>query len=236
MKKIRNRILLFVLVLLVSACASLKQQAKKGPGWYVVKPTDTLYSIAWRYNIDHLELADWNDLREPYTINPGDQLMLLPEQDGHKQRKKQQASSTDAIATTPVKLKPLQPTYNQVIRWQWPTSGKMISRFEKKSLDRRGIDIRGEPGQPVFAVADGKVVYSGTGLADYGNLIIVKHDNVYLSAYAHNQTRLVKEGQQVRRGETIAKMGQNEDNLPVLHFQIRKKGQPVDPLNYLPDI
>lgn len=236
MKTIQNRLLLLTLVLFVAGCATLKQQAKKGPGWYVVKPTDTLYSIAWRYNIDHLELADWNDLQEPYTINPGDQLMLLPEQEGRKQDKKRQITSTLATAPTPVKVKPLQPTYNQVIRWQWPTAGKLINRFEKKSLDRRGIDIRGETGQPVFAVADGKVVYSGTGLADYGNLIIVKHDNVYLSAYAHNKKRLVKEGQQVRRGETIAQMGQNEDNLPVLHFQIRKQGQPVDPLTYLPDI
>ena len=90
MKKIANSLLLFALVLFLSSCASLQQQSKKGPGWYVVKPTDTLYSIAWRYNIDHLELADWNGLREPYTINPGDQLMLLPEQEGRKHYKKQQ--------------------------------------------------------------------------------------------------------------------------------------------------
>ena len=122
------------------------------------------------------------------------------------------------------------------MNWQWPTNGKLLNRFSYGDLNRRGIDIAGKIGQPVYAVADGRVVYSGTGLADYGNLIIVKHNSTFLSAYAFNRSRLVKEGMQVKSGSKIALMGRGKDDQPMLHFQIRKKGKPVDPLQYLPEI
>jgi lipoprotein NlpD len=110
----------------------------------------------------------------------------------------------------------------------------VLNRFSYKDISRRGIDIAGKIGQPVRAVAGGKVVYSGDGLANYGNLIIVKHSNTYLSAYAFNRAVLVKEGNQVAQGEIISEMGLNADKKAVLHFQIRKNGKPVDPLRYLP--
>ncbi len=142
---------------------------------------------------------------------------------------------TEAEKNPSVIVKPLTPSYKQTIYWRWPTQGKVINLFSINDLDSRGIDIAGEIGQPVYAVAEGKVVYSGTGLTGYGNLIIVKHDNTYLSAYAYNSNRLVQEGVQVKKGTHIANMGSGKNNVPMLHFQIRKNGKPVDPLLYLPD-
>lgn len=226
----------FLLVLAVSACQTLQQHKLKGPGWYRVKPTDTLYAIAWRYGLDYRTLAAWNGLSEPFKVNPGQQLTLIkPDKiptlpDGKKVVIEKTKSGS------PVIVKSLTPDYNRVIRWRWPTSGKVLNRFSAKALDRRGIDIAGKIGQPVYAVADGRVVYSGSGLADYGNLIIIKHNETYLSAYAYNRERLVKEGMDVKRGAKIAEMGQGKNKLAALHFEIRKNGEPVDPLQYLPEL
>ena len=118
--------------------------------------------------------------------------------------------------------------------WLWPTDGSPLNTFLASQLDRRGIDIAGEAGQPVRAVADGRVVYSGNGLAGYGNLIIIKHSDTYLSAYAYCQERLVQEGETVKAGHLVAKMGLH-DNQAKLHFEIRRNGKPVDPMKYLPD-
>ena len=119
------------------------------------------------------------------------------------------------------------------IKWIWPTEGRISSHFLKST---KGMDISGKIGQPVLASAAGKVVYSGTGLRGYGKLIIIKHNNAYLSAYAHNNKLLVKEGQTVSRGQVIAEMGKTDSKLVRLHFEIRKNGKPVDPLKYLPRI
>ena len=119
------------------------------------------------------------------------------------------------------------------VDWMWPTKGKVLEGFTEST---KGIDIAGKPGQPVTASAAGKVVYSGAGLRGYGKLIIIKHNNTYLSAYAHNNKLLVKEGQTVARGQQIAEMGNSDTNLIKLHFEIRKNGKPVDPLKYLPGI
>ena len=119
------------------------------------------------------------------------------------------------------------------IKWIWPTEGRVSSHFSKST---KGMDISGKTGQPVLASAAGKVVYSGTGLRGYGKLIIIKHNNAYLSAYAHNNKLLVKEGQTVSRGQIIAEMGKTDSKLVRLHFEIRKNGKPVDPLKYLPRI
>ncbi len=119
------------------------------------------------------------------------------------------------------------------IKWIWPTKGRVSSHFLKST---KGMDISGKTGQPVLASAAGKVVYSGTGLRGYGKLIIIKHNNAYLSAYAHNNKLLAKEGQTVSRGQIIAEMGKTDSKLVRLHFEIRKNGKPVDPLKYLPRI
>jgi lipoprotein NlpD len=116
--------------------------------------------------------------------------------------------------------------------WVWPTSGKVVAGFETANL--RGIDFAGNAGQPVLASAGGKVVYAGTGLRCYGKLIIVKHNSTYLSAYAHNRDILVKEGQQVSKGQKISEMGDTDTDQVKLHFEIRRLGKPVDPVKYLP--
>ncbi len=229
------RSLTVLLFFLLTGCQALEQTRLKGPGWYLVKPTDTIYSIAWRYGLDYRTLALWNGLNEPYQVAPGEQLILVkPDKIPSASGEKIVVEKTET--GKPVVVKSLTPEYNRVIRWRWPTKGKVLKGFSSKALDQRGIDIAGDLGQPVHAVADGKVVYSGTGLADYGNLIIIKHNDTYLSAYAYNQSRLVKEGMQVKRGATIAKMGQDKNKLAMLHFQIRKNGKPVDPLRYLPQL
>ncbi len=232
---------LSLLLLSMSGCTALKTQSLKGPGWYQVKPTDTLYSIAWRYGLDFRELAQWNGLSEPFVLHPGQQLTLLkpaqvPQTGNVKTAKAAPEPERGDSKESKVVAKPLTPSYNRAIRWHWPLRGKILNRFASASLDRRGIDIAGKIGQPVKAVADGKVVYSGTGLSGYGNLIIIKHDNIYLSAYAYNSKRLVVEGKRVKAGDIIAEVGLGKNRMPMLHFQIRKQGKPVDPMKYLPNL
>ncbi|MFZ5466233.1 MAG: peptidoglycan DD-metalloendopeptidase family protein, partial [Pseudomonadota bacterium] len=120
------------------------------------------------------------------------------------------------------------------IAWAWPTEGRVVSSFLAGHATRKGIDIAGELGQPVRAAASGEVVYSGSGLAGYGRLIILKHDERFLSAYAYNQALLVSEGETVQSGQIIARMGQAEAGKPMLHFEIRLDGNPIDPLRQLP--
>ena len=118
------------------------------------------------------------------------------------------------------------------VAWQWPSSGKVILPFTE--MGNRGVDIGGKPGDPVLAAADGKVVYVGTGIRGFGQLLIVKHNATFLSAYAHNRKMLVSEGQQVTRGQKIAEMGNTDSDIVKLHFEIRKQGKPIDPMLYLP--
>jgi lipoprotein NlpD len=131
------------------------------------------------------------------------------------------------------KVEPAKPANgDDKIDWGWPASGKIIAGFNETSS--KGVDLSGKPGDPVLAAASGRVVYAGTGLRGYGKLVIVKHDNSYLSAYAHNQNLLVKEGQAVSRGQKIAELGDTDSDRPKLHFEIRRQGKPVDPGKYLP--
>jgi lipoprotein NlpD len=118
------------------------------------------------------------------------------------------------------------------LTWAWPLAGKVVERFDEKR--NKGIDITAREGDPVLAAGDGSVVYSGSGLRGYGNLVIVKHNDEFISAYAHNRQILVKQGQAVKRGQRIAEAGKTESSVPKLHFEIRRGGKPVDPLQYLP--
>lgn len=214
--------------------------AKFAEGDYTVRPTDTLYSIAWRYDLDVEQLAQWNQLAKPYTIKTGQRLYLRP-----TKPKKMQASADTSKDTKPpaVKTTSRVPTQKNTtssakqsgsVKWQWPVQGEVFGRFKSGSLQHQGIDIGGTIRQPIHAAATGKVVYSGNALQGFGNLIIIKHNDQFLSAYAQNDKRLVKEGQQVNAGEKIAEMGKNAKGRIGLHFQIRKNGKPVNPERYLP--
>jgi lipoprotein NlpD len=250
---------ILLLTLLVSGCISGQAQTSRhaGNGWYTVKPTDTLHSIAWRYGLDHKTLASWNQISEDYVVNPGQKLVMrnLGDQSlgdetlgdeivaqtpvNSTSSNSSGSSTTDqssvklSVSSTKAKVVKVPTTTKPPSRWLWPVKGKLLNTFSIKRLDRRGIDIAGQLGQDVRATAAGKVVYSGDGLIGYGNLIIIKHNETYLSAYAYCKERLVNEGTRVQAGAIIAKMGQHKNKLARLHFEIRKNGKPVDPMKYL---
>ena len=238
MKPYLQSLYTLIIVFGLTSCGTFtgSAQVDRGSGWYTVKKSDTLYSIAWRYGLDYQQLALWNQIGQDFIIHPGQRLILVKPKNaslvannketsksGKKTGQAKQGKATDSIKTA-----------NKTVKWRWPASGKIISTFAANKLERKGIDIAGKLGQAIHSVADGKVVYSGNGLAGYGNLIIIKHDETYLSAYAYNQQRLVKEGMTVKVGTVISKMGQHPNGSTMLHFEIRKNGKPVDPLRYLP--
>lgn len=208
----------------------------KMSGTHVIKPGESLYEIAWRYNRDFVELAQVNGLKSPYHIKAGQKLSLskpsAPSRTASKKTTesvKKSTPKTQAQKITPAK----QASLPERFAWEWPTSGKIIQHFSNEK-GQKGIDISGKTGQPVLAAAPGVVVYSGNGLRGYGELIIVKHNDEYLSAYAHNRQLFVKEGDSVKALQQIAEMGQTGTESTRLHFEIRRKGQPVNPLQFLP--
>jgi lipoprotein NlpD len=203
---------------------------------------DTLYRIATDHGISALDLAMWNAVPPPYVIHPGEVLRLYPSSHAMQSRPAASNVSTPhqvsgafmpphaAPAAVPEPLS--APTSS--LRWLWPADGSVASRFVAGEPTRQGIDISGQAGQPVRAAADGVVVYSGSGLVGYGELVIVKHNDAWLSAYGHNRARLVNEGQRVTAGQQIAEMGRSGASADMLHFEIRYNGKPVDPTAYLP--
>lgn len=209
--------------------------AQARPAETRVKKGDTLYSLAREYDLKVAQLARWNFIRAPYRIHPGEKLRLSPPSVAGRQPAGQPAAPADK---RPLKVTPSpRPTVtlpSKVSRWTWPVSGKVVKTFDRRDTARKGIGIAGSRGQTVSAAADGQVVYSGNGLVSYGNLIIIKHSNAYLSAYAHNRQLLVKEGDAVKAGQSIARMGGADKKGAVLHFEIRRNGKPVNPLRYLP--
>ena len=272
------------------------------PGYYIVKPGDTLIRIALENGQNYRDIAAWSGLENPNLIEVGQELRVRPpdsravakpvntasgvevhpvpaggaaapapadglrrEPKGGKLPYSEQAwaqaqkpeapivaakvepkpeakpeSKPDPKVETKVETKaePAKPETSKAangdskIEWGWPASGKIIASFNETSS--KGVDLAGKSGDPVFAAAGGRVVYAGTGLRGYGKLVIVKHDNSFLSAYAHNQSLLVKEGQAVSKGQKIAELGDTDSDRPKLHFEIRRQGKPVDPGKYLP--
>ncbi len=192
-------------------------------GGYRVQPDDTLYSISWRYKQDYKVLAAYNGIKPPYTIHVGQQLRIPNQSASPNNPQKAPTPQADRMG----------PPQTHII-WRWPTQGKIIEFYSNKEPGNKGIDIAGKLSQAVYAAASGKVVYGGSGLPRYGNLLIIKHDDVYLSAYAHNQTLLVKEGQQVVAGQKIALLGKTGTQQHKLHFEIRHDGRPINPLPLLP--
>lgn len=225
---------------------------------YRVQQGDTLYAIAWRAGKDFRELARWNGIRSPYTIYPGQVLRLTaPASSTPKSTKGSQTASArestrsapkspgnTSSKSTPRTSKPSPkqavskpsppPPSSDNLRWTWPTKGPLVATFSASEQTRQGIKIGGSEGQAITAAEGGRVVYSGSGLIGYGRLIIIKHNDNYLSAYGHNRQLLVKEGDQVKKGDRIAEMGRSNDGKPMLHFEIRRVGKPVDPLPLLP--
>ncbi len=198
----------------------------------VVQRGQTVYRIATENGITALDLALWNDIPPPYTIHPGQRLRLYPGgARGSTAPARERTPSRPA--TVPVAPRPAAPAASS-IAWRWPAEGSVIATFLAGDPTRQGIDIAGKGGQPVRAAGDGVVVYSGSGLVGYGELVIVKHDDQWLSAYGHNRARLVNEGQLVKAGQQIAEMGRSGAARDMLHFEIRYNGKPVDPQQYLP--
>lgn len=205
----------------------------------VVKRGQTLYRIATENGISALDLAMWNGVPPPYTIYPGQRLRLYPSGGRASAPVASRPATRPSSGTAPPRSAPPSPVpvaapASSPIAWRWPTEGQLIGRYANGDPTKQGIDIAGSGGQSVRAAADGVVVYSGSGLVGYGELIIVKHNDQWLSAYGHNRARLVNEGQIVKSGQQIAEMGRSGAARDMLHFEIRYNGKPLDPLAYLP--
>ncbi|MCA1799212.1 MAG: peptidoglycan DD-metalloendopeptidase family protein [Xanthomonadaceae bacterium] len=227
---------------LALACAVLVACAAQPGHWrdapsYTVRSGDTVYSIAFRHGLDWRNVARWNGIDGPgYLIRPGQVLQLHGASQGAPQTastprtatRSEPSGTTAQRPVTPVTPRP-SPAATTGVSFQWPADGELIARGNGK-----GIAIAGSSGQAVRAAAAGRVVYTGSGLIGYGELIIVKHNNQLLSAYAHNQRILVQEGDEVSAGQRIATMGEGPGRRTMLHFEIRIDGLAVDPLQHLP--
>ena len=217
--------------LLLAACSS-QPKWYEDPDTHIVRSGETLYSIAFRYGKSPEELTRWNRLGDGSLIYPGQVLRLVPPT-GSSPRASTRTTSTRSTstrqATTPLPKIPAQPSP----QWRWPTSGRIDVEFGEKPGPGTGVLIDGKTGQPVVAAAAGRVVYAGSGLIGYGQLIILKHNETYLSAYGYTSSLLVKEGQEVKKGQRIATMGEGPERKPRLHFEIRRNGKPVNPRQYL---
>jgi lipoprotein NlpD len=249
--------------LLLGACAD---SADGGPESYIVRPQDTLYSIAWRHDLDFRDLARWNNIGADFHISVGQVLVLggprrgvgtaaaasrsvaaptaATGSPGARPNDAPQVSKplplppaavpsarapAAAVAAVPGTQAASSSAAGAAMKWVWPTERAAAPR----SVPGGGILLAGKLGQDVRAVSAGRVVYTGSGLRGYGNLIIIKHADSLLSAYAHNREMLVRDGQEVAAGQVIAHMGQGPQQLPVLYFEIRQNGKPIDPLPYL---
>lgn len=203
----------------------------------LVQRGQTVYRIATENGITALDLALWNDLLPPYTIYPGQRLRLYPSDRREPPAARPAVPAKPAVTTMPQSQRPAAVPAAPVtsdLAWRWPAAGAVVATFAGGDPTRQGIDIAGKAGQPVHAAADGVVVYSGSGLVGYGELVIVKHSDQWLSAYGHNRARLVNEGALVKAGQQIAEMGRSGASRDMLHFEIRYNGRPVDPQGYLP--
>ena len=214
---------------------------------YEVKKGDTLYSIALEYGVDYRELAQWNSLEDPSKIRVGQVLRTKPEEGRGAQVSKvaistplesrpldapgKPAAKPAAVPPKPIAAVP-PATDGEFLKFVWPAKGKVIAAFEQTR--GKGVDIDGKVGDPIVASAKGKVTYVGSGIRGLGKLLIIQHSDEYLTVYAHTSQILVKEQQVVERGQKIAEIGSSDAERPMLHFQIRKSGRPLDPKQFLP--
>ena len=228
----------------VASSAPAPDPAAKS-GYYTVKQGDTLIRIGLDHGQNWRDIMRWNALENPNLIEVGQVLRVAPPSVNAASEEVvvKPVTPPGNVAGSQVEAKPnpqnQAPAANtpapevseEQLTFMWPVQGNVLAGFD--DAKNKGIDIGGKLGEPVLASADGKVVYAGSGLRGYGNLVILKHNNTYLTAYAHNQTLLVKEDQQVKRGQKIAEMGNSDSEQVKLHFEIRKLGKPVDPTKLL---
>jgi len=219
-------------------------------GYYRIRSGDTLHKIARRYKVSHKKLAQWNDLDPPFNIYAGALLRVESPTPKRSPKPTSRGDTRTAKATNPstkrdgTAVKTAAATSARTrggtvktvsgLRWRWPVKGRIVQKYRGGDRTRQSIRIAGRPGQKVLAAEAGTVVYSGSGLKGYGNLIILKHNDKYLSAYGFNRRLLVNEGAKVKRGQDIAEIGQASGGGYLLHFEIRRNGSAVDPLKYLP--
>ncbi len=238
---VRGALLAFCAVLsLLVGCGSAPR-VEEMRDYHIVRAGETLFTIAWRYGKDYRDLARWNDLGDGSLIYPGQLIKLYPPAGmpaGHRSVPATPPKAADSGRATRTSRAPAPPpalpAQPPPTSWEWPTDGTVVVRFGQRPGTGTGVLIGGNEGQPVRAAAGGRVVYSGSGLIGYGQLIIIKHNDTYLSAYGHNASLLVQEGEVVAKGQPIARMGEGPGREPRLHFEIRRNGEPVDPLDYLP--
>jgi len=212
------------------------------PGYYTVKPGETLMRISSEHGQNWKDIARWSNLENPNVIEVGQVLRVVPPTSATTSAAPvapavagaaTAAAATPAPAPAPTAAPAEAPAASDSnLGFIWPSSGTVIAGFDDSR--NKGLDIGGKAGDPVMAAADGRVIYSGAGLRGYGNLILIKHNNTYLTAYAHNQTLLVKDDQVVKKGQKIAEMGSSDADRVKLHFEVRRQGKPVDPSRYLP--
>ncbi|MBX2807232.1 MAG: peptidoglycan DD-metalloendopeptidase family protein [Cellvibrionaceae bacterium] len=257
--------------------SSVQTRAADAKRLHRVRPGETLYAIAWRYDLDYKRLAIVNGIDRNYRIFPGQHIVLddqaapattaprVPERSQPARAQPRQTPPSveprlrhtpKAVALNPTPAQSARPlssrsekkstavsqsssvlTKKKQLIWQWPAAGKVLTNFKGSQGLHKGIDIQGKKGDSVVAAAAGEVVYAGSGLRGYGNLVIIKHSDIYLSAYAHNDQIRVREGDVVTLGQhiaTIGASGTSARNRPLLHFQVRRNGKPVDPLKVLP--
>lgn len=205
-----------------------------GAGYHTVRQGETLYGIASAYGRDHRDLFTWNQLSDASVIRVGQVIRVAPPESGTVAPVRAPGDvESRPLVTAPPAPQSQTATISADPRWMWPAHGTVIERFDETR--NKGIDIAGKVGDPVVASADGKVVYAGNGLRAYGNLVIIKHDDDFISAYAHNSKLLVRLNEPVKRGQRIAEMGNTDAERPKLHFELRRGGKPIDPLKFLPE-
>ena len=221
--------------------------------FYTVRKGDTLYGIALAFGQNWRDIASWNSLSDPDKIKIGEKLRVVPKDTGNgavsiplksaaiENPSEKSTLSESELAGKERALDDALPDDSidrdeglvTSLGWVWPTNGQIMEQFSDSNS--KGISIAGASGEAIYAVSDGKVVYSGNGLRGYGNLVIIKHPDEFITAYAHNKSILVKEGETVNKGQKIAEMGMSETDSPKLLFEVRRGGKPLDPLLYLPN-
>ena len=230
--------LIGLLLLAICSCASLSSYQSTQ---YKVRKGDTLYSIAWRYETTYKKIARLNRIKKPYKIKAGETLKIryakssnLPKPKPRKARPKNTSKGKTTVKPAKTVARKAVSSSNKISKWNWPIRGPIVKTFGSNRGLTKGIEIANKQFSKVVASAPGVIVYAGDGLRSYGNLIIIKHNDEYLSAYGYLQKINVKEGQKVKQGQLIATLGLDRAQKALLHFEIRRDGRPVDPIGYLP--